>query len=93
MKMTSKFYGTKMSFSKSMFCVAPPSQPLTIKRQFGKETVFSDTSQQCVGRYENLEDAAHLFLHCDFFLQIWCAMYNCLGFVLVTSLNISDHLV
>ena len=29
-----------------------------------------------------LEDVAHLFLHCDFFRQIWFDVYDWLGFVL-----------
>jgi len=33
-----------------------------------------------------------LFLHCDFFCQIWFVVYDWLDFVLVKSFNISNHL-
>jgi len=57
-----------------------------------KRGVLPVTSQRCVGGCGNLEDATHLFLHCNFFRQIWLAVYDWLGFVLVTPLNISYHL-
>jgi len=35
---------------------------------------------------------SRLFLCCSFFCQIWLVFYDWLGFVLVTPLNISNHL-
>jgi len=39
-----------------------------------------------------MKDVAHFFLHRDFFRQIWMVVFDCLGFVMVTLLRISDHL-
>jgi len=54
--------------------------------------VIPATSQSFVGGCGTLENAAHLFLQCYFFRQIWTTVFDWLGFVMVALFRISDHL-
>lgn len=56
-------------------------------------SVLTTIDQLCVGGCDNSEDANHFFLHCEFFWQIWNVVYDWLGFILVDSSHISDHLI
>jgi len=47
----------------------------------------------CVGGCGSQENLDHLFLHCDSYRQIWSVVYNWLGFTMVNSYHISDHLI
>jgi len=67
-------------------------QILLNKWQFGKEIGAPGYFSTMCGGSSTLEDATHLFIHCDFFRQIWFVVHNWLGFILVTRFNISDHL-
>lgn len=74
------------------FCVVPTSQSSTDKRQFGKEKTASRYFLTMCGGCGNLENAAHLFFHCNFLSKIWFVVYDWLVFVLVMPFNILNHL-
>jgi len=48
--------------------------------------------QSSMGGCGNQEDMPHLFLHCDYFRQLWIDFYDWLGFVVITPYYLSDHL-
>jgi len=57
-----------------------------------RQGVLKVIDELCIGGCGSLEDVYHLFLHCDFYCQIWNSIYM-VGLYLGQSAHILDHLI
>jgi hypothetical protein len=55
--------------------------------------IFQRNSQLCSRGCGSTEDIDHLFLTCDYFSQIWYALYNWLGLASVKPALVINHLI